>query len=104
MRSFTTFSLVVVGAVSGACVKGPSGPKVVPPEHHVASGLAIALDGKDVDALPDGSKIAGRGADPFTIVATTNVDRHPYPREQVLAILTSGERVVRQTAFSFDAT
>jgi hypothetical protein len=100
MRSFTTFSLLVAAS---ACVKGPSTPKVAPPEHHVASGLQITLDGKDVEPLPDGAKIAGRGADPFTIVATTKVDRHPYPREEVIAILTSGEHVVRQVPFAFDA-
>lgn len=48
-------------------------------------------------------RIAGRGAEPFRILATTDVIRHPFPGEQVTAVLSSGERVVTQSQFTFDA-
>ena len=92
MRSYTSIcSLVVAGVLSAACVRAPSGPKLGPTVHHVSDGLTIAVDG------------TARPGAPFAILATTKVDRHPYPKEAVIGILTSGERVVSQTPFVFDA-
>jgi hypothetical protein len=92
MRSNTSIcSLVVAGVLSAACVRAPSGPKVVPEVKHVSAGLTIAVDGN------------ARAGAAFTIVAMTKIDRHPYPKELVIGILTSGERVVSQTPFVFDA-
>lgn len=58
---------------------------------HVSDGLTIAVEG------------TARAGNPFTVIAMTEVDRHPYPKEVVMGILTSGERVVSQTPFVFDA-
>lgn len=94
------FALIVAFA---GCV--PLGaPRTTPSERPIAVGLAIALEGKDVETLADGSTIiAGHGPDAFRIVATTQVGRHPYPGEVVKAVLTSGERVVKEVPFEFDA-
>ncbi len=96
--------LVVVVAVAGACVVTPAKTPVAPPARPIAHGLAVGLEGKQVETTRDGStRIPGRGAEPFQILSTTRIDRHPYPGESLTAILTSGERVVKQAPFVIDA-
>lgn len=74
-------------------------------EPPIATGVTVTLDGDKVQTSKDGTmRIAGRGPEhPFRILVTTKVVRHPYPGEQLIAILTTGERVVKQAPFTFDA-
>ncbi len=96
--------VVVTAAVVGACVVTPAKTPVAPPDRPIAHGLVVKLDGKQVETTKDGStRIPGRGPDPFRILATTEIERHPYPGESLTAILTSGERVVKQAPFVIDA-
>ncbi len=102
MRS--TLLLVAVTVAVSACVVTPAKTPVAPPERPIAHGLVVALDGKQVETTKDGStRISGRGPEPFRILATTAIERHPYPGESLTAILTSGERVVKQAPFVIDA-
>lgn len=97
-------SLLFSLAAVAACTPAPRGPKTPIAERPVAIGLTIALDGAGVETLADGTtRMKGHGATPFRIVVVTKVDRHPHPGERVLAVLTSGERVVKQQPFTFDA-
>ena len=87
MRAFTSFSVAVVAVVG--CAGAPKGPRPNVAPTAVASGLTVEL--------------ATKAQDRISIVATTNVERHPYPGEKVIAVLTRGERVVRQVDVAFDA-
>ena len=104
MRRANLTILAATAAVFSACVPASTGPRAPRAEVPVAVGLTVALDEKGVKARADGTtRIAGRGAEAFRIVATTKIERHPYPGESLTAILTSGERVVKQTPFVIDA-
>lgn len=87
MRAFTSFSVAVVAVVG--CAGAPKGPRPAAAPTAVASGLTVEL--------------ATKAQDRISILATTNVERHPYPGEKVIAVLTRGERVVRQVDVAFDA-
>lgn len=89
MRALTSFSVaaVVVGLVG--CVPAAKGPKPSGPPSAVATSLSVEL--------------ASKAQDRISITLTTDVARHPYPGEKVIAVLTRGERVVKQVDVSFDA-
>ncbi len=102
MCRFMHFMVAAVAIT--ACVPPASRGKTPAQERPIAKGLQITLDEKGVHTDQDGTmRIPGRGADPFHIVALTSIERHPYPGEKVLAILSSGERIVKQSTFTFDA-
>lgn len=104
MRSILMSVVVTAAALVGACVVSPAKTPVAPPERPIAHGLSVSLDGKLVETTKDGStRLTGRGPEAFRIVATTTIERHPYPGESLTAILTSGERVVKQAPFVVDA-
>jgi len=95
---------MVATVAIAACVPPAGRAKTPVAERPIAKGLAITLEEKGVHTDKDGTmRIAGRGAEPFRILATTDVIRHPFPGEQVTAVLSSGERVVTQSQFTFDA-
>lgn len=95
---------MVAAAAITACVPAASRGTTPVQERTIAKGLTITLDEKGVHTGKDGTmRIAGRGADPFHILATTSIERHPFPGEKLTAILSSGERIVKQAPFTFDA-
>lgn len=89
MRVTTLFSFATAVVAVSACTPGAKGPKPAGPPSPVASALTVEL--------------ASKAQDRISIVATTNVERHPYPGERVTAVLTRGERVVKQVDVAFDA-
>ncbi len=95
--------MVAVAALA-ACVPPASRGKAGVVQRPIAKGLSITLDEKGVQTDRDGTmRIPGRGGDAFRIVATTDIERHPYPGEKLTAVLSSGERFVKQTTFTVDA-
>ena len=95
--------VVVMAVLFGACAPGRPGARSPENERPIATGLSISLDGRTVEALNDGStRIVGRGPETFRIVATTKIERYPDPGEALIAILTSGDRVVKQAPFVID--
>ena len=102
MCRFLHFMVAAVAIT--ACVPPASRGNVPVVERPIAKGLTITLDEKGVHTDKDGTmRIAGRGGDAFRILATTSIERHPYPGEKLTAILSSGERIVKQAPFTFDA-
>ncbi|HVK84417.1 MAG TPA: hypothetical protein VM513_09940 [Kofleriaceae bacterium] len=95
---------MLLGALAFAACH-PS-PRATTPasEHPIVSDLVVALEGKGVVHDPDGSsRLPGHGPTAFRITATSKLTRHPYPGEDLKAVLTTGERVVSQVSFSYDA-
>lgn len=95
----------MVAAVALAACVPPGGRATAPgAPRAIAKGLTITLDEKGARTDKDGTmRVPGRGGDPFRIVATTSIERHPYPGEKLTAVLSSGERVVKQATFTVDA-
>lgn len=95
--------MVAVAALA-ACVPPASRGKAGVAQRPIAKGLTITLDEKGVQTDRDGTmRIPGRGGNAFRIVASTSIERHPYPGEKLTAVLSSGERFVKQTTFTVDA-
>lgn len=96
---------LLAGVVVVAAACHPS-PRVHAPraDRPIVSDLAISLDGADVTRDADGSShLFGHGPTAFRITATSNLTRHPYPGEDLEAVLTSGEHVLRQLPLTVDA-
>jgi hypothetical protein len=89
MRATTSFSIAAVVALGIGCVPSGTGPKPGAAPTPVASGLTVEL--------------ATKAQDRISIAIITNIERHPYPGEKVIAVLTSGERVVKNVDVAFDA-
>lgn len=87
MRALASISLAAVLAIG--CVPPAKGPRPGAAQTAVATELTVEL--------------ASKAQDRISIVATTNVERHPYPGEKIIAVLTRGERVVKQVDVAFDA-
>ena len=87
MRALASISVAAVLAIG--CVPPPKGPRPGVAQAPIATELTVEL--------------ASKAQDRISIVATTNVERHPYPGEKVTAVLTRGERVVKQVDVAFDA-
>lgn len=95
---------MVAVATLAACVPPAGRAKAPTAQRPIAKGLTITLDEKGVQTDKDGTlRIPGRGGDAFRIVATTSIERHPYPGEKLTAVLSSGERFVKSTTFTVDA-
>jgi hypothetical protein len=87
MRALASISVAAVLAIG--CVPPAKGPKPGVVSAPIATELTLEL--------------ATKAQDRISILATTNVARHPYPGEKVVAVLTQGERVVKQVEVAFDA-
>lgn len=106
MRLFEGVSrpLLLAGVMAIAACH-PS-PRATTPqgERAIVADLAIALEGKGVVVDPDGSsRLPGHGPTAFRVSATSKLTRQPYPGEDLKAVLTTGERVVSQMSFTYDA-
>jgi len=98
-----TFLLAAALAL-GACAPHGAHLKTPTSERPISSELSVVLDEKQVASYKDGTtRLAGRGAGVFKVVATAPIERHPFPGENIIAVLTSGERVLKQAPFVFDA-
>jgi hypothetical protein len=99
--------MLLVGAVAGATACHPIGPRAATANHverPIVTDVAIALEGKGVVVDKDGTaRLPDHGHAAFKVALTSNLTRHPYPGEDLKAVLTTGERVVSQVSFKYDA-
>ncbi|MDX2089354.1 MAG: hypothetical protein SFX73_15985 [Kofleriaceae bacterium] len=99
--------MIVVGVVATVTACHPAGPRTATSsqtERAIVSDLSISLEGKGVVVDRDGSsRLPGHGHASFKVSASSNLTRHPYPGEDLKAVLTTGERVVSQGSLVLDA-